>query len=166
MNWPSSGALAGGLPDAGISPGSPPAGIKPGAAPPGGIRPGSGAAGGCTAGGIKPGSAAATAPCKVAIVVPTGTVTPSVTRIWSITPSMSDSYVIVALSVSISTIGSPRRTLSPGPLSQCTTVPSAIVSERRGMTISATAHHSPIVAIAAATMFSACGNAACSSGRE
>ena len=78
-------------------------------------------------------SAAAT-PTR-AMSSPTGSVAPSCARISS-TPSWSDSYVIAALSVSISTSSEPRATCSPSRASQRRIVPSSIVSDRRGITMS------------------------------
>jgi hypothetical protein len=70
-----------------------------------------------------------------AIVSPSPTVTPSSATISS-TPAASASYSIVALSVSISTTGSPATTVSPPARSQRTIVPSSIESDRRGIVIS------------------------------
>ena len=66
---------------------------------------------------------------------PIGSVSPAATTIVS-TPAASDSYVSVALSVSISASGSPRATASPSAFSHFRIVPSSIESDSRGMTIS------------------------------
>ena len=71
-----------------------------------------------------------------AIVSPTGSVSPSFATIVSV-PSESASYVMLALSVSISTSSSPRLTSSPSDFSHLRIVPSSIESERRGIATSA-----------------------------
>ncbi len=68
-----------------------------------------------------------------AIVAPTGSVWPARATIRR-TPACSDSWVSVALSVSISSSASPADTWSPSAFSQRTIVPSSIESARRGMT--------------------------------
>ena len=73
-----------------------------------------------------------------------------------------------ALSVSISTSSSPTATSSPTDFIQPRTVPSSIESERRGMTMSATAITCApsIVSSTALTMCSGWGMALCSSRFE
>ena len=73
-----------------------------------------------------------------AIVSPTASVSPSCATIESV-PSWSASYVMLALSVSISTISSPRDTSSPSDLSHFRIVPSSMESDRRGIATSAMA---------------------------
>src|SRR6187402_2657433 len=63
----------------------------------------------------------------------TGAVSPSGIPIYKRVPSLKDSNSIVALSVSISAKISPSLTLSPTFLSQAATVPSVIVSLKRGI---------------------------------
>jgi hypothetical protein len=58
-------------------------------------------------------------------------------------PDSNASIGMVALSVSISAISSPVRTLSPSFLSHLTTVPSVIVSDNWGIVISAAMRVSP-----------------------
>ncbi len=70
-----------------------------------------------------------------AIGTPTATVSPSATTISSV-PSTSLAYVMLALSVSISTSSSPRATFAPSAISQRRIVPSSIESDRRGIAIS------------------------------
>src|SRR5713226_8130087 len=68
-----------------------------------------------------------------AIVCPTGTTSPSRAVTSPRTPEAGASISVVALSVSISTSGSPFRTLSPGDLSQCRTLPVSCASSSAGM---------------------------------
>src|SRR5262245_26008787 len=83
------------------------------------------------------GRAAGAAPSPiVAIGAPTGSVSPSWARIAS-TPESGASTVMFALSLSISTIGSPLATSSPSDRSHWRTVPSSIVSLSLGMRNSA-----------------------------
>src|SRR6478735_10873073 len=63
----------------------------------------------------------------------TGAVSPSGIPIYKSVPSLKDSNSIVALSVSISAKISPSLILSPTFLSQAATVPSVIVSLKRGI---------------------------------
>src|SRR6187402_1264787 len=63
----------------------------------------------------------------------TGAVSPSGIPMYKSVPSLKDSNSIVALSVSISAKISPSLTLSPTFLSQAATVPSVIVSLKRGI---------------------------------
>ena len=63
----------------------------------------------------------------------TGAVSPAGIPICKSVPSLKDSNSIVALSVSISAKISPSLTLSPTFLSQVATVPSVIVSLKRGI---------------------------------
>ncbi|MNE27715.1 hypothetical protein D3C80_1211340 [compost metagenome] len=65
----------------------------------------------------------------------TGAVSPSGIPICNRVPSLKDSNSIVALSVSISARISPSLILSPTFFSQVATVPSVIVSLKRGMVI-------------------------------
>ena len=65
----------------------------------------------------------------------TGAVSPSGIPIYNSVPSLKDSNSIVALSVSISARISPSFILSPTFLSQVATVPSVIVSLKRGIVI-------------------------------
>ena len=81
-------------------------------------------------------SAPSLPPPICAIVSPTGSVSPSWATIFSV-PSWSASYVMLALSVSISTSSSPRDTSSPSDLSHLRIVPSSIESDRRGIATSA-----------------------------
>ena len=74
---------------------------------------------------------------SVAIGSPSRAVPPSGTSTLAITPSASASYTIVALSVSISTSGSPRANGSPGSFSHCRIVPSSIESDSLGIVSSA-----------------------------
>src|SRR6266852_5598246 len=68
-----------------------------------------------------------------AIVCPTGTSSPARAVTSPRTPEAGASISVVALSVSISTSGSPFRTLSPGDLSQCRTLPVSCASSSAGM---------------------------------
>src|SRR3954468_21493776 len=70
-----------------------------------------------------------------AMTSPTASVAPSSATISSV-PSASASYVIVALSVSISTSSSPFETSSPSALSHLRIVPSSMESDRRGIVMS------------------------------
>src|SRR3954470_19811718 len=70
-----------------------------------------------------------------AMTSPIASVAPSSATISSV-PSASASYVIVALSVSISTSSSPFETSSPSDLSHLRIVPSSIESESRGIVTS------------------------------
>ena len=65
----------------------------------------------------------------------TGAVPPSGIPMYNKTPELNDSNSIVALSVSISAKISPSFIVSPTFLSQVATVPSVIVSLKRGMFI-------------------------------
>src|SRR5436309_3090524 len=89
------------------------------------------------AGGMT-GAAAAASPTSPgatisAIVRPTGTTSPSFAVTSRSTPEAGASISTVTLSVSISTMGSPLRTVSPGRLSQWTTLPVSCASSRAGM---------------------------------
>ncbi len=90
---------------------------------------------------VTPGSSAAgTTPAESPICAmgcPTSSVSPSAAMMRS-TPESGASTVIVALSVSISTSGSPLATWSPSALSHESTVPSSMVSESLGMSMSLT----------------------------
>src|SRR6267142_4189816 len=68
-----------------------------------------------------------------AIVCPTGTTSPARAVTSPRTPEAGASISVVALSVSISTSGSPFRTLSPGDLSHCRTLPVSCASSSAGM---------------------------------
>ena len=70
-----------------------------------------------------------------AITAPTGSASPTAATALN-TPAASASYVMFALSVSISAISSPRATVAPSSTSQVRIVPSSIESERRGIVIS------------------------------
>ena len=70
------------------------------------------------------------------MVAPTASVSPSWATILSV-PAWSASYVMLALSVSISTSSSPRSTESPSDLSHFRIVPSSMESDRRGIATSA-----------------------------
>ncbi len=65
----------------------------------------------------------------------TGAVSPARMPIYKRVPSLKDSNSIVALSVSISARMSPSLTLSPTFFNQVATVPSVIVSLKRGIVI-------------------------------
>src|SRR3989441_10911402 len=83
-------------------------------------------------------SAEATAPTSpaarmTAIVCPTGTTSPACAVTSRSTPDAGASISTVTLSVSISTIGSPFCTGSPGRLSQWTTLPDSWASSSAGM---------------------------------
>jgi hypothetical protein len=69
----------------------------------------------------------------MAMVWPTGTMSPS----WAVTsrrmPEAGASISTVTLSVSISTIGSPLRTVSPGAFIQRRTLPVSCASSSAGM---------------------------------
>src|SRR5262249_2021987 len=69
----------------------------------------------------------------IAIGAPTGTSAPSGSRISTSVPDTNASISIVALSVKISAIVSPRCTGSPGVFSQRSTVPISIVALNTGM---------------------------------
>src|SRR5439155_13253444 len=79
---------------------------------------------------------ASSVPTTIAIVRPTGTTSPSCAVTSRKTPDAGASISTVTLSVSISTIGSPLRTVSPARLSQCTTLPVSCASSRAGMMMS------------------------------
>jgi len=64
-----------------------------------------------------------------------GAVSPSLIPMYKSVPSLKDSNSIVALSVSISASISPSLTLSPTFFNQVATVPSVIVSLKRGIVI-------------------------------
>src|SRR5271157_3711518 len=81
-------------------------------------------------------AAAPAAPAINAITAPTGALSPSLSLISPSTPSSKASSTMLALSVSTSAIGSPRRMLSPGCLSHRMILPSSIVSESLGIVIS------------------------------
>ncbi len=70
----------------------------------------------------------------MAMMAPSGTVSPSPTRILRSTPFVNACASIVALSVSISAIGSPVLTLSPSFFSHRESCPSSIVGESFGIT--------------------------------
>ena len=72
---------------------------------------------------------------KIAKMVSTGAVPPSSTPIYNKVPALKDSNSMVALSVSISARISPSFTTSPTFFNQVATVPSVIVSLKRGMVI-------------------------------
>ncbi len=80
--------------------------------------------------------ASSSSPAIVAITVPTFTPSlPSATSIDTTVPSSTASNSIVALSVSISAMMSPDKTLSPTLISHFASVPSSIVGERAGILI-------------------------------
>src|SRR6266581_6397627 len=86
------------------------------------------------AGGCPGATDAASSEAKIsAIVCPTGTTSPARAVTSPRTPETGASISVVALSVSISTSGSPFRTLSPGDLSQCRTLPVSCASSSAGM---------------------------------
>src|SRR5262249_29153999 len=64
--------------------------------------------------------------------VPTGTTSPSLTRMWEIFPAAGDGISTVVLSVSISTSGSSSATSCPSATSQRATSPSVRPSPRSG----------------------------------
>jgi len=68
-----------------------------------------------------------------AMVWPTGTTSPSCAVTWLRTPEAGDSISTVTLSVSISTMGSPFRTVSPGAFIQRRTLPVSCASSSAGM---------------------------------
>src|SRR6267142_1233471 len=72
-------------------------------------------------------------PCCSAIFRPTGTTSPACAVTSRSTPDAGASISTVTLSVSISTIGSPFCTASPGRLSQWTTLPVSCASSSAGM---------------------------------
>src|SRR5438093_1939506 len=73
-----------------------------------------------------------------AMLAPTAALFPSSTRIWSKTPASSASMSTLTLSVSISAMGSPLATGSPGRFFHFSTFPSVIASPIFGMMTSAT----------------------------
>src|SRR5947199_4553381 len=86
------------------------------------------------AGGCPGATDAASSEAKIsAIVCPTGTTSPARAVTSPRTPETGASISVVALSVSLSTSGSPFRTLSPGDLSQCRTLPVSCASSSAGM---------------------------------
>src|SRR2546426_1451136 len=132
------GADTAGRPAAGTSagPGAPASPPPAAACPAGGgrARPGWGA--GLAAGwpaGAEPPPPASPAARMTAIVWPTGTTSPSCAVTSRSTPAAGASISTVTLSVSISTIGSPFCTGSPGRLSQWTTLPDSWASSSAGM---------------------------------
>src|SRR2546423_3819051 len=81
-----------------------------------------------------PGTAAASPGARIsAIVLPTGTTSPARAVTSCSTPDAGASISTVTLSVSISTIGSPFLTVSPGALSQRRTLPVSCASSSAGM---------------------------------
>src|SRR5947208_4101568 len=80
------------------------------------------------------GAAAASPGARIsAIVLPTGTTSPARAVTSCSTPDAGASISTVTLSVSISTIGSPFLTVSPGALSQRRTLPVSCASSSAGM---------------------------------
>src|ERR1051326_4497265 len=75
----------------------------------------------------------------IASTVPTGTLAPGSTTIFSITPLVKISTSIAPLSVSTSATISPRSTRSPGFLRHATSVPASMSAPRIGITKSAIA---------------------------
>jgi len=111
---------------------TPPAGAPPAAGIAGTAPVAAALAAGMT-GAAAPAPPASPAPRMSAIVRPTGTTSPSAAVTSRSTPDAGASISTVTLSVSISTIGSPFCTVSPGRLSQWTTLPVSCASSRAGM---------------------------------
>src|SRR5919108_162660 len=103
---------------------------------PGGWRGGAGAASGA-AGGAPPAAPAPAEPSSLtsARSVPTGTVWPSWTRIFSTVPATGEGTSVSTLSVEISKSGSSRSISSPSCFSHFRIVPSTIVSPSWGILI-------------------------------
>ena len=70
---------------------------------------------------------------RIRITSPTGTVAPSSMLIFATVASSNTCTSMVALSVSTSAIASPEDTLSPSLTFHLSSVPSSMVSDRRGM---------------------------------
>ena len=81
----------------------------------------------------------------------TGAVFPSSIPMYNKVPSLKDSNSIVALSVSISARISPSATLSPTFFNQVATVPSVMVSLKRGIVTTITPFGNSVAAVAGAS---------------
>jgi hypothetical protein len=95
----------------------------------------------------------------MAITSPTGTMSPSLATSCRIVPDSNASSSTVALSVSISAMTSPRRTVSPTCFSQRTSVPSTMSAPIWGIVTSIVTAYSLNIPRTASTTSSSDGSA-------